>query len=172
MIPSYTYTLPSPLLTNDTDANEPSFLRKLKSQYGGADLARHERPIARPKRLKDDDEDNEPTYVDETTRHTISKADFEAMQSNDNESLDANKVGKLPKASGGQEVPTGESGPEAPVQKQQLAAIGGPIKRKVVKVVGQEDENLEAEPTGKVRTKMRNVAKKAKKVKLSFDEEG
>ena len=95
------------------------------------------------------------------------------MQSNDNESpLDANKDGELAKADGGPEVPTGESGPEAPVQKQQLAAIGGPVKRKVVKVVGQEDENLEAKPTGKVRTKVRNITKKAKKVKLSFDEEG
>jgi hypothetical protein len=60
------------------ESREPSFLRKLKSQYGG-DQDRHERPIARPRKDRADDEDEGPTYVDEASNDTISKEDYEKM---------------------------------------------------------------------------------------------
>ena len=160
-------------LINRLDANEPSFLRKLKSEYGGGNSIRHERPIARPKRLKNEDEDDEPAYVDETTNDTISKVEFEAMQSGENRALlGSNKDEVLIKTSEDPEFSAEEVERITSTQKQQLAGIGAFTKRKAVKVVGQNDEEVEAKSKGNSNTKEKNAAKKAKKVKLSFDEEG
>ena len=61
------------------DNSLPPFLQRLHAQNAGrGDQDRHERPLARPKRAKDHDEDDEPTVVDEAGE-TVSKAELEKI---------------------------------------------------------------------------------------------
>ncbi len=166
------------------DKNEPSFLRKLKGEFGNLD-GRHNVQIARPKkdRLKtgDDDED-EPVIIDESGE-TIEKTEFERRVKGDEEKA-------ADGAEGGEEVAAVDGSKESERQKvAEIGASSGAKKRKVVKVVGDVDDQVDdlsgkiptqQRPTGASKEKTDKVApdkkdaasskKKAKKIKLSFDE--
>jgi Domain of unknown function (DUF4604) len=159
---------------------EPSFLRKLREEHGGV---RNNVQIARPKkdRLKTGDADeDEPTMVDEHGE-SLGKNEWEEMLRKEREGGkdEAGGNGEV-KASGKEESQDGGE-KDRPREKQQMAEIGASKKRKGVRVVDEEkvaDEaraeskpaitkGLESEHQPKVP---KIPKKKAKKIKLSFDE--
>ena len=162
---------------NGLESNEPAFLRKLRSEYGGADSARHERPIARPrKHVKDDEEDDQPTFVVEGSQDTLSKAEYEALMAvASDEKHDGNEAvsGRQPGAD--DEKPRGSNNEipdDTTPAKQQNASIGASNKRRFAKIVGNEDEGIAKNHNeDSARTSKKTKTKKGKKVKLSFDEE-
>ncbi|RAK95247.1 DUF4604 domain-containing protein [Aspergillus ibericus CBS 121593] len=154
------------------DAKEPAFLQRLKSQYGNTS-GRLERPIARPRKPRDDNDDDGPTYVDEESNEIISKEEYEALVrgEDDKEDEDAKKD---PEQSGTGEdgKPNAKTEADAPISKQNLAEIGGPRKRKQGKVVGEENTTEEAEEAQQKEpdTRKPRPKTKKKKIKLSFDD--
>ena len=164
------------------DKQEPAFLRKLKGEFGNLD-GRHNVQIARPKkdRLKtgDDDED-EPVIVDEQGER-IEKAEFERRVKGEDEvdkpgTTEDSHVSKAEEAESTKHI-----------ERQKVSEIGNAKKRKVVKVVGEEEEGDRSKPNNSqqqpgesskdsadqaVAAKKDNPVpkKKAKKIKLSFDE--
>lgn len=151
------------------ESKEPAFLRRLRGEVAGSgDVDRHERPIARPRLKKDNDEDDGPTYVVEESGDTLSKADYEAMV-----------AGKGKDEGGTDDASEGPTTEEPPISgdqqpKQQVAEIGNPQKkRKVGKVVG-EAENAKSEEKDEdqgPKKIVKRAKKKAKAVKLSFDDD-
>lgn len=158
------------------DANEPLFLRKLRSQYGDTS-GRLQRPAQRPRKLKEHDDDDEPTYVyeesnevltkeqyEELIRETTDKKDEHQMQDRADQEETALKPGQDARPSAEREREAKSSAP-----KQTIAEIGGPRKRKQVKVIGDENtvtpENIQEPPQGSRKPKQTK-----KKIKLSFDE--
>ncbi|KAF2709941.1 hypothetical protein K504DRAFT_501241 [Pleomassaria siparia CBS 279.74] len=146
------------------DDTQPAFLRRMRGEISGHGSGRHEQPIARPKRLKQDDEDDAPTYVLEDTHESLSKAEYEAMLAgNDRKEEDAASEGTDAKSK-----PT-EIVPEKP--KDNIAELGkASKKRKVAKVIAEEQEGENA--TGTSTTKaVKKIKKKSKPVKLSFGDQ-
>lgn len=164
------------------EKQEPAFLRRLRGEVGGD---RHNVQFARPKkdRLNTGDDDDGPIMVDESGV-TIDKEDYEAM------------VAKGA-AKGGSDGADGDRGVvveneqviedgrvEQQPEKQKVAVIGGPRKRKAIKVVGEDLEDtevikgkLEARGIAESKADKLVTAKakpvktmKAKKVKLSFED--
>ncbi|OJD34308.1 uncharacterized protein BKCO1_2400069 [Diplodia corticola] len=164
------------------DHKEPAFLRRMKGDLtAGRDTDRHERPVARPKRLKrDDEEDDGPTYVVEESNDTLTKAEYEALVNGTTE--------ESPAAHATSDAAEGKDGDEVAAEKakpkqQQVASVGGASKkRKAVKIGGdaddeERDESRADEKSGKAEdpqkkeTKPKKPKKKAKAVKLSFGDE-
>ncbi|KAK4696515.1 hypothetical protein P7C71_g1414, partial [Lecanoromycetidae sp. Uapishka_2] len=158
------------------ESNEPAFLRQLRGQHGNVDSARHERPLARPKKqVKDGEEDDQPTYVVEDTQDILSKTDYESLLKNEADEQDAKGPLPFPRA-----VPkeglyvdaNNESARETASTKKPVAAIGASNKRRLAKVVGNEEKKVDELVGGDPSTSAKKAAaKKSKKVKLSFDEE-
>lgn len=151
------------------ESNEPAFLRRLRGEVAGNDADRHERPIARPKRLqKDDDEDDGPTYVVEESGDTLSKADYEAMLKGDEPSHD----GSAARPYGEDDHVKADSKAEP---KQKVTEAGqAQKKRKVAKAIGgtgEDDGAAEPEEQDKGKKGVKKPKKKAKAVKLSFEDE-
>ena len=148
----------------------PPFLQKLHAQKAGfGDADRHERPIARPKRAKEHDEEDEPTVVDESGE-TVTKADLKKMTaSEDNEDTVATKNVEVESTDAAQ---TNSSKVEQKVTDGTAAR-----KRKAVKIVGEEATeagdsgvaNGDQEPSSAKPAK--KAKKKAKPIKLAFDED-
>lgn len=164
---------------------EPAFLRKLREQHGGP---RNNVQAPRPKkdrlRTGDDDED-EPVILDESGEN-VAKEDWEGMlkREKDGEAADGVNEGDE-----GSEQKAGESttnSANAGVREaQKVAEIGAAKKRKVGKVIGEQEgeddssgkrtsdaakstsEQSSKPQTGSITAKAK---KKAKKIKLSFDE--
>lgn len=168
-------TLPN----NIIESNEPAFLRRLRAQHGGGDSARHERPQARPKKqMKDGEEDDQPTYVVEDSSDTLSKEEYETLvKGNDAEeqkgsdlpsfSSPANPDATQVEASAGKDALPESAFP----RKQQAAAIGVSNKRRLAKVVGDEDGKVAKPVKGDpAQQKAKPKGKQGKKVKLSFDD--
>ncbi|ORY09971.1 hypothetical protein BCR34DRAFT_588925 [Clohesyomyces aquaticus] len=144
------------------DAGEPAFLRRLRGQIAGDGSIRHDAPIARNKRMKQDDEDDAPTYVLEDSNQSLSKEEYEAMVSGKDPENPSAEIEKAPK-------PDQNVGTEKP--KDRIVEAGqGVRKRKAVKVgaEGQDEDALSKVKDSKVTKKPK---KKAKKVKLSFGDQ-
>ncbi|KAF4759619.1 hypothetical protein N7455_001244 [Penicillium solitum] len=147
------------------DAKQPAFLQKLRGQYGD-NTGRLERPALRPTRLKvnKDDDDDEPTYIDEESNEVISKEEYKALVG-EHSPKGEGEVGDSAKdnSTGDQD----KSQAEFSTSKQNnLTEVGGQRKRKQAKVVGEDKAEVEVQP--KATSKK---SKKPKKIKLSFDEE-
>lgn len=152
------------------EANEPSFLRKLRAGVASGDTDRHERPIARPQRLKrDEDEDDGPTYVLEESGESMSKAEYEARQRGEEQGGE-DRAAKL----GGAEQVKDE-GEDVVKGKGHDVEIGlAQRKRKAGKIIGDGGDDGKAEDEeakAGARKTAKKSAKKAKAVKLSFDED-
>ena len=152
------------------EAKEPAFLRRLKNQHGGIS-GRIERPAPIPRKLKVNDDEDEPIYVDEESNEVISKEQYETLVRGTREEKgeqSQNKEAQLNVKPAGEGE--GEGKAELPPSKQKNITDvgGGPKKRKQAKVVGEGDTALEnaSAPQPKKETK-----KTKKKIKLSFDEE-
>lgn len=155
----------------------PPFLQRLHAQNAGrGDQDRHERPIARPTRAKAHDEDDEPTVVDEAGE-TVSKGELENMSSAQDgdargEDENVNTVGEKyakPKASGATQD-------EVQRSDQKITDGTATKKRKVAKVVGEDDEaetsiNANGKDEAVTKQVIKKAKKKAKPIKLAFDED-
>jgi len=167
------------------DTSLPPFLQRLHSQNTSFSDGRHERPIARPRRARDPDAeaDDEPTYVDESTNHTLSKEEYaELVGGGKEDANDGEKDGGQ-----GRDVVEGEVGEKVvgAAEKEKVAAIGVGRKRKAGKVVGsgEDDDGGKEKPTsahsGEKEEKISvegtrktgGPKKKGKKIKLSFNDE-
>jgi hypothetical protein len=172
------------------DSSLPPFLARLQANNASSD-GRHEFSIARPKKSRNADEDaeDEPVYFNEESGETLTKSEWEAKEAADEEAK-----GQLADAEGKTVVgkPEGGGGATGGAKegKEKIAAIGAAKKRKAGKVVGAEEgDDVEGEEEeagkkagitpqaqaqaskteGKKGEKMK-PAKKAKKIKLSFDD--
>lgn len=161
------------------DANEPSFLRKLRSEYGGSDSIRHERPLARPrKQIKDGEDDDHPTYVVEDTQDTMSKEAYDELLGSTKKVDETAEKGLAPPKQSDENHEQTVNSPilssQDPVPaKEHTAAIGGSNKRRLAKIVGGESETQISSTTeGPSNVQRKSKLKRSKKVKLSFDEEG
>ena len=180
----------------------PPFLQRLHNSNASSGLdGRHEFAVARPKRARnpDADEEDEPAYVDEGTGEVISREEYAALVSSEGKRDDAEErdVGQGGVESGDKAAEAGKQTKslkenEKEKEKENLAAIGGgPRKRKAVKVIGSaesEDEDAkeksdskpkpDSTPGGAKKGASGSASKqgkkgKGKKIKLSFgDDEG
>ena len=158
------------------DSSLPPFLQRLRAQNTGygddGDPDRHQVPLARPKKAKNPDDDDGPTFVDESGE-TVSKADYERRLKGDvtGEETGDNVTGELegdgkPEASGA--LPA-DSKPRVEQKLTDGAAIK---KRKVAKVVGDEDEDGSSKLEKDIAPKaVKKAKKKAKPIKLAFDDD-
>ena len=148
--------------------------------------------MARPrKQVQEEEKDEQPTYVMAGSQDTLSKAEYEALvATNDADKQDEKAVPPSTEAHHGieeTELSKDEITGEAAPAKQRVAGIGSSSKRRLAKVVGEEeeeeeedeeDEEDEEKGNGSIphkndsRNKDKKIrAKKGKKMKLSFDEE-
>jgi hypothetical protein len=158
------------------DSSLPPFLARLQAN-NNPNGGRHEFPIARPKKARNADEEaeDEPVYFNEESGETLTRSEWEAREAKDAEEEEGDAEGTESK------VVTKSDG------KEKVAAIGVTKKRKVGKVVGAEDDDVEtiemkpkksssaageskaAKAEGKKGEKSK-PGKKAKMMKLSFDD--
>ncbi|KAH6625381.1 hypothetical protein C7974DRAFT_200530 [Boeremia exigua] len=145
------------------DNSQPAFLQRLRGQMQGEDPSRHERPIQRNKRMKQDDEDDAPTYVLEDTNQSMSKEEYEAFVAKDDSKEDT-------------EQDVTESGKDGESKsKDKITEVGANAKkRKAAKIIGDEQADSKEQPKGAKEAEKKSVKKpkkKAKAVKLTFGDE-
>ncbi|KAI4940133.1 uncharacterized protein J4E92_001421 [Alternaria infectoria] len=151
------------------DSSQPAFLQRLRGQLTSGDTARHEHPIARNKRMKkDDDEDDAPTYVMEETNQSLSKEEYDALVSGKDD-----KEGGEPTAD---EAGKNKDGDATSQSKDKIAEVGAVSKkRKVAKIIGDDqDESKKGEEADVKKPEAKSAKKpkkKAKAVKLTFGED-
>ena len=154
------------------EATLPPFLQRLHDQKAGrGDQDQHERPIARPKRVKTHDEDDEPTVVDDSGE-TVSKEDLEKMTAAGNgEAEEGGNVTSRspsdaePKASGAIQDDS------VPKVDQKVTDGTATKKRKMAKVVGDGTNSADNKEDEAMKKIAKKVKKKAKPIKLAFDDE-
>ncbi|KAF1345954.1 hypothetical protein BDV97DRAFT_337102 [Delphinella strobiligena] len=151
---------------------EPAFLRRMREANSGLG-DRHERPIARPQRLRDPnaDEEDAPTYVDEEGG-TLSKAEYDAMVKDSEQKDSDNDITKSPKASGAIK--------DEVTRKQQVVDVGASSKKRKAAVVvgGEEDDEGKVEKgtaeggeAKRPKAGVKKAKKKGKPIKLSFGDD-
>ncbi|KAF2720374.1 hypothetical protein K431DRAFT_304375 [Polychaeton citri CBS 116435] len=145
------------------DASLPPFLQRLRAANGGDgdQDGRHERPMARPKAVRKDGDDDGPIVVTENG-DTLSKEEYAKLASGE----DSTTAGQSGDAGGTTQKPRLER------IDQKVADGTLPKKRKAGKVIGDQEEGAETgdAPDGskKVIT-VKKPKKKAKPIKLAFD---
>ncbi|KAF3009767.1 hypothetical protein E8E13_009661 [Curvularia kusanoi] len=149
------------------DNSQPAFLQRLRGQMQGEDSARHERPIPRNKRMKQDDEDDAPTYVLEETNQSMTKEEYEAFVAK-----------KDPKEDAASEQDDTSKDSEKTIEarsKDKITEVGANAKkRKAAKIIGEEQQDGKDEPKDGKNSDIKTVKKpkkKAKAVKLTFGDE-
>ncbi|KAL8768901.1 MAG: hypothetical protein Q9209_004956 [Squamulea sp. 1 TL-2023] len=164
------------------DSNEPSFLKKLKGEFGSTDSARQQRPQARPRKQRnaDDEDDDQPVYVhDKNPSESLSKAEYDALfkaPSTEQQLVEVAQHDTDIQASREMQAPC-QADPEGQAQqelsaKERTAGIGGIPKKRSAKVVGDHDSSDEAPKTKtEPRAPKKQGLKKGKKMKLSFEED-
>ncbi|KAJ4362726.1 hypothetical protein N0V95_001328 [Ascochyta clinopodiicola] len=132
----------------------------------GEDSARHERPIPRNKRLKQDDEDDAPTYVLEDTNQSMTKEEYEVFVAKG----DLKEESEPGKESAEKEQSTVEAR-----SKDKIAEVGANAKkRKAAKIISDEQEESKdgSKDVKDSETKtLKKPKKKVKAVKLTFGDE-
>jgi hypothetical protein len=142
------------------DNSLPPFLAKLRAQASGATgpdplLAAQRRSVK--KRSDSEEAEDAPLIVDENG-NTVT--------------LDLDQDGEVKK----QDAANEEKEDEAKVEKKEEKSTIGAKKRKVGKVIGEAadekpEQDSNTDKTAAEPAKDKKVKKKAKKIKLSFDEE-
>lgn len=113
--------------------------------------------------MKQDDEDDAPTYVLEDTNQSMTKEEYEAFvaKTDSTEDHNADRVGA---------AKDGES-----KSKEKISEIGAPTKkRKAAKIISDEQEDIKDDPKDATKLEAKAVKKpkkKAKSVKLTFGDE-
>jgi len=166
------------------EANEPAFLRRLRAQNAGqGEDGRHERQIARPKRVKQDDEEDAPAYVVEDSNETLSKEDYEAMLKEQGKTVEA-QAGGPAEVDRSEEETLGIKGELTSDEPKASGALPddrkdafireatvGSKKRKAAKVVGDDMEEPSTAQSPKDDRSSKKPKKKGKPIKLSFGDE-
>ena len=150
----------------------PAFLQRLHDQKAGrGDADRHEFQVARPKREKKHDEEDEPTIVDESGEN-VSKEDFQKLNAAETvgNTVTGDVASEEPKGSGALQ----DGGGSARKGETNITDGTAQKKRKVGKVVGDDgDAESEVKNGENDESGPKKVVKKAKKkakVKLAFDD--
>lgn len=160
------------------EAKEPAFLQKLRGQYGNSS-GRLERPAARPRKVKDskdDDDDDEPVYIDEESNEVISKEEYRALTGDSTTEKEGDATLKGQSTTEGKDK-THTQEMSTTAKQNNLTEVGAQRKRKQAKVVGEDKEEGEQTRPGNEPDEAQPKApatrkpKKAKKIKLSFEEE-
>ena len=134
--------------------------------------------MARPKKqVQEGEKDDQPTYVVEDSQETMSIAEYEAfIAANDADRQSENYMPSSAEVHNGVEEAEFEKNEvtrEAALVKQQVAGIGGSTKRRLAKIIGDEEQDEAAPGKSDSAQKDKKIrAKKGKRMKLSFDEEG
>ncbi|KAL8995594.1 MAG: hypothetical protein Q9169_004705 [Polycauliona sp. 2 TL-2023] len=163
------------------ESKDPSFLRRLRGEFGATDSARHQRQQARPKRLRntDEEDDDQPVYIhDQDPSEVLTKAEYDALvnapststeqqRSVEETSLDTDVQASKENGSIPQADPAGQVQAES-AAKEKTAGIGGSLKKRSAKIVGDDDEVPEPKTAALVAKKQ--APKKGKKIKLSFED--
>jgi hypothetical protein len=127
----------------------------------------------RPRKPKNpDDEEDAPVYIDAESGDTVSKAEMETFMKGE-DAKDPGDIDSQPQLKG--EAKTTEDENKTSLSKETIAAIGAGNRKRNVKAIGVEENTKESHTSGDEQNKQRKkkpTGKKAKKVKLSFDEEG
>jgi hypothetical protein len=116
--------------------------------------------------MKNDDEDDAPTYVLDDTKESLTKEEYEALVSG--------KDVKDKVDIGADDVSKDEAKEPDPKQKDKITEVGaGSKKRKAAKIISEEqDQDAKAPHQTDVKV-TKKPKKKGKAVKLTFgDEEG
>ncbi|KAM5467382.1 hypothetical protein MauCBS54593_005350 [Microsporum audouinii] len=157
---------------------EPSFLRKLRNQYGDGGEYHRSRPSPRPTKGKYvEDEDDGPTYIDEESNEVITKDKYlEMVAGPRDETTGAEGIGTEENdQSAATKNSTGEDGAEvgtrASKSKQNVAEIGASKKRKQGKIVGGDDVPKDQQASQSQPEAPKRKKDTKKKVKLSFEDE-
>ncbi|KAL8852355.1 MAG: hypothetical protein Q9221_002739 [Calogaya cf. arnoldii] len=163
------------------ESNDPSFLRKLRGEFGGTDSARHQRPQARPTKLRSaDEDDDQPVYVhDQDSSETLSKAEYDALLKAPPTEQQSVKEGQsdtdvqTSKQLEAQPLESPEGHPQSKLAaKEKTAAIGGSSKKRSAKVVGDDASSDEVQkPKTDLQAAKKDGPKKIKKMKLSFEDD-
>ena len=162
------------------DRSQPAFLQRLRGEISGqtGDPDRHLDAQARPKRPKrlGAEEDDGPTYVMEDTNTTLTKDEYDAL-------VTGGENGAAVGANAADGSATDDKGEGQPKQTQKLGAIGAAKKRKVIKVIGGDEEVDEVkeknEPTKSAKgedgerkiAEKKGPKKKKAKVKMNFGDD-
>lgn len=156
------------------EANLPPFLQRLHAQKAGhGDPDRHERQLARPKRANAETEDDGPTVIDESGE-TVSKEELDKMTTTDT-AADEVPINELVKGDSIGDASPKASGAIQRTSEQKLSDGTATKKRKVGRVVGDDDREDHASPTNEndAASNKHKLAKKVKKkvkpIKLAFD---
>ena len=164
------------------EAEQPAFLRRLRGQVTGVtdDPDRHVRPVALPKKPKQDDQDDAPTYVLEGSDATISKEEYATLTG----TKDAGQQGQENVTEDAQPIATGPQLPQdgqknqsdATSKRQKMADVGiSSKKRKAAKIVEENSEEEDSVDRNKVTKPIASAGKKPKKkakaIKLSFGDD-
>ncbi|KAF1359723.1 hypothetical protein EJ07DRAFT_118918 [Lizonia empirigonia] len=148
------------------DNSQPAFLQRLRGQMQGENSARHERPVPRNKRAKQDDDDDAPTYVLEDTNQSMTKEEYEAFIAE----KDSKEGGKPEEDGGAEEQLKSRAKP-----KDKITEVGANAKkRKAARIISDEQEESEVEPKDGKKSDAKTIKKtkkKAKTVKLTFGDE-
>lgn len=148
------------------DKNLPPFLQRLHAQKGGfGDADRHERAIARPKKAKDENDDDGPTMIDESGE-TLTKDEYAKLTS----APDAAEEGSGAAASQSEARPS-EGEPSTTKLDSKVTNGAASKKRKAVKVVGDDEEPSPQDEAAVASKPAKKIKKKAKPVKLAFDDD-
>ncbi|KAF3930519.1 hypothetical protein ABW19_dt0201537 [Dactylella cylindrospora] len=152
------------------ESKEPAFLQRLRAQTAGV---YQERPLNRPKKQRnpEDDEEDEPVYVLEDNT-TISSKEFEALKEGPGKTDTSDEhVSSETGAKKDSEKDPKDEKEQKP--KDLVLEIGGKTqKRKIVKVVGAEASDDEEETKKKSEELPKKKKPKSKqKVKLSFGDD-
>ena len=138
--------------------------------------------MERPRKQKGpvEDEDDAPTYVDEESHDTLTKAEYDALMNRNDEGASQVKdvkEGDVTDSANGAAISTINTEEQAiniphQAKKEVIATIGSAGKRRIAKVVGEDPEGDQDKEDRNPATVVKKATKPRKKVKLSFDEEG
>ncbi|KAL8842138.1 MAG: hypothetical protein Q9176_002831 [Flavoplaca citrina] len=164
------------------ESKDPSFLRRLKGEFGTTDAVRQQRPQARPKRLRNtqEEDDDQPIYVnDQDPSEILSKAEYDALLNAP--STEQKPVEEAPPdvhvqiSNATQARPTSSAGvanEQESAVKERSAGIGGCSKKRSAKVVGDDALSDEAQKSmNEAHVVKKSAPKRAKKMKLSFEDD-
>lgn len=149
------------------EAEQPAFLRRLRGELTGDDPSRQDRPVPRNKKLQTDEDEDAPTYVLEDTNQSLTKAEYDALVAAKEDPQNTDGPEDTALETGAKDLSNHSKEITANTSKSTK-------KRKVGKVIGGGDEEADGiedagdKKAGKVTKKPK---KKAKAIKLSFDNE-
>ncbi|KAK2748122.1 hypothetical protein FQN57_001246 [Myotisia sp. PD_48] len=152
------------------DKPEPSFLRKLRNEYGDGSQNYRGNPNPRPAKAKyEQDEDDGPTYVDEGSNEIISKEKYLEMVGGQSKDEPPESDVKGLEEDLQTDLVENDVATTAGNPKQSIAEIGGSKKRKQGRIIGNDATPNQAKQGPSLERRKKKNSKK--KIKLSFEDD-